>query len=248
MTPSLLQIQHMTKTYQRGTETIHALDDVSFSMQEGEFIAIMGTSGSGKSTLLNILGALDQPTSGTLRLRDEAQREIFTEPAATLYRQQNIGFIFQSFHLLDDLTVSENVALPLMLAGTDAKTIRQRVEHLLEHVGLSRWAKHRPTELSGGQQQRVAIARALIAEPPIVLADEPTGNLDFRTSTEIMTLLKALNKEQQTSILLVTHDAQVASYADRVLYFHDGRIVADQPSTGELGPIMETFERYVRSV
>jgi len=244
----LLEVERLSKTYIRGTETIHALKQVSFTLEEGGFIAIMGTSGSGKSTLLNILGALDAPTGGTLTLKEKRQRDIFTEPAATLYRQQHIGFIFQSFHLLDDLTVQENIALPLMLKGMDDKTINQEVEIWLKRVGLTKWNNHRPQELSGGQQQRVAIARALISRPPIILADEPTGNLDFKTSAEIMQLLQELNREQQTSILLVTHDATVAAHAKRVLYFHDGQIVADQLSTGDVAPILETYEQFVGAV
>lgn len=244
---ALLEVERLSKNYIRGTETIHALKQVSFTLEEGGFIAIMGTSGSGKSTLLNILGALDAPTGGTLTLKEKRQRDIFTEPAATLYRQQHIGFIFQSFHLLDDLTVQENIALPLMLKGMDDKTINQEVETWLKRVGLTKWNNHRPQELSGGQQ-RVAIARALISRPPIILADEPTGNLDFKTSAEIMQLLQELNREQQTSILLVTHDATVAAHAKRVLYFHDGQIVADQLSTGDVAPILETYEQFVGAV
>jgi putative ABC transport system ATP-binding protein len=245
---TLLEVERLSKTYTRGIEMVEALKQVSFKLEEGGFIAIMGTSGSGKITLLNILGALDAPTGGALTLKGKWQWNIFTEPAATLYRQQHIGFIFQSFHLLDDLTVLENIALPLMLKGIDEKTINQEVEIRLNRVRLRKWNDHRPQELSGGQQQRVAIARALISRPPIILADEPTGNIDVKTSAEIMQLLQELNRDQQTSILLVTHDATVAAHAKRVLYFHDGQIVADQPSTSDVAPILETYEKFVGTV
>lgn len=240
---TLLRVDNLTKEFQRGPHTVEALNNVSFEMREGEFLVIMGTSGSGKSTMLNILGALDSPTKGTIFLKGESKKKSFEEPEATIYRKNNIGFIFQSFNLLNDLTVYENVSLPLMLNGLSTRDINQKVKDMLERVNLSQWSTHRPTELSGGQQQRVAIARALITNPPIILADEPTGNLDFNTSNEILHLLSDLNKEFKTSIILVTHDPKVASFADKILYFHDGKIVDHQVSKGDMKPILEKFER-----
>lgn len=239
----LLSVKNLTKEFERGKNIVKALKDVSFDMYEGEFLSIMGTSGSGKSTMLNILGALDEPTKGSIHLLGEDKLDFFKEPEATTYRKNNIGFIFQSFNLLNDLTVFENIELPLMLNGSSKKDIDVKVKSMLERVKLEKWSTHRPTELSGGQQQRVAIARALITNPPIILADEPTGNLDFNTSNEILNLLSDLNEEFGTSIILVTHDPKVASYSDRILYFHDGEIVDDQRSRGDVRPILDKFEK-----
>jgi len=239
----LLSVKNLTKEFQTGKNTIKALKNVSFDMYEGEFLSIMGTSGSGKSTMLNILGALDEPSKGSIYLSGEAKLNFFKEPDATIYRKNNIGFIFQSFNLLNDLTVFENVALPLMLNSYKKKDIEEKVNSMLKRVKLDNWSTHRPTELSGGQQQRVAIARALITNPPIVLADEPTGNLDFNTSNEILTLLSELNAEFGTSIILVTHDPKVASFSNRILYFHDGEIVANQSSKGDVKLILDKFEK-----
>lgn len=220
----ILSVKNLNKVYKRADEKIMALKDVNFSLLEGEFLAIMGTSGSGKSTLLNILGAMDEPTSGEIEIRGVYNQNIFKEPYATTYRRENIGFIFQSFHLLKDLTVEENISLPLILKNVNFQTIEASVNKMLELVHLTKWRKHRPLELSGGQQQRVAISRALITSPPLILADEPTGNLDFNTSTSILNVLKEINKSFNQSIVIVTHDPYVASFANRVLFFHDGSI------------------------
>jgi putative ABC transport system ATP-binding protein len=219
---AVLSVKHLIKTYKAGRDEIIALNNVSFELYLGEFLAIMGTSGSGKSTLLNILGALDEPNSGEILLNGIGVKNMFKEPEATKYRSENVGFIFQSYNLLKDLTVEDNISLPLILQGTNSEG---KVAELLEYVGLTKWKKHLPIELSGGQQQRVAIGRALITSPPIVLADEPTGNLDFNTSTELLKMLTNTAKKLKQSIILVTHDPIVASYADRVLFFHDGKIV-----------------------
>lgn len=224
-TSQVLSVKDLSKTYEGASYNVEALKNVSFDLIKGELLAVMGTSGSGKSTLLNILGALDEPNKGTITLNGKTKEDMFKEPNATQYRRENIGFIFQSFNLLKDLTVEENIALPLILLGTHEDTMMKNVEEMLELVGLSEWRKNRPVQLSGGQQQRVAIARALITSPPIILADELTGNLDFNTSTDILKVLVDMKKKLNQSIIMVTHDPMVATYADRVLFFHDGQIV-----------------------
>ncbi|MNK70813.1 Bacitracin export ATP-binding protein BceA [compost metagenome] len=221
----VLSVENLSKTYKNMEHEIHALKNVSFQLHQGEFLAIMGTSGSGKSTLLNILGALDEPTQGKIRLQGEEMKNMFIEPHASKYRGDYVGFVFQSYHLLKDLNVEENVSLPLILRGLEKDKILGKTAEVLELVGLTEWRSHRPIQLSGGQQQRVAIARAIISSPPIVLADEPTGNLDFNTSSEILDVLVEMKRRLNQSIILVTHDPRVATYADRVIFFHDGQIV-----------------------
>lgn len=221
----VLRIEGLSKSYLLGKNKISALKDVSFSLNQGELLAIMGSSGSGKSTLLNILGALDSPDSGKVFINGVLQEEYHIEPFATKYRSENIGFVFQSFNLLRDLTVEENVALPLILKGLKSKEVQKKVEEELELVGLSRWKKHKTSELSGGQQQRAALARAKITEPNLLLADEPTGNLDYNTSLEVLKIFKMMREKLNQSIIIVTHDPMVASYADRVIFFNDGQIV-----------------------
>ncbi|MFP3846229.1 ABC transporter ATP-binding protein [Priestia filamentosa] len=240
----ILEIKNLTKVYEGEQHQVKALKDVSFQLELGEMIAVMGTSGSGKSTLLNILGALDEPTTGSVELNGNSSKEMFKEPHASLYRRNNIGFIFQSFHLLKDLSVEENIALPLILKGIHKDLITPKVNQVIKLVGLMDWKKHRPIQLSGGQQQRVAIARAIITTPPIILADEPTGNLDFNTSTEILNILVDMKKQLNQSIILVTHDANVATYADRVLFFHDGYIVDEYQckANNDLENILENFK------
>ncbi|MNI30615.1 ABC transporter ATP-binding protein YxdL [compost metagenome] len=221
----VLSIRNLSKTYTGSGYKVKALKNTSFDLHKGEFIAVMGTSGSGKSTLLNLIGALDTPDDGTIALNGNVSTNMFIEPDATHYRGDNIGFIFQSYNLLKDLTVEENIALPLILKDAHPDEIEKSVLHMLEMVGLGKWRKHRPVQLSGGQQQRVAIGRALITSPPIILADEPTGNLDFNTTNEILHVLVDLKTKLNQSIILVTHDPNVATFADRVLFFHDGGIV-----------------------
>lgn len=221
----ILSIQNLSKVYETAGENLRALDEVSFQLYEGELLAVMGTSGSGKSTLLNLLGAMDEPTSGKVLLQGHFDEAMFKEPQATVYRREKVGFIFQAFNLLKDLSVEENIALPLILRGDLDEFIRKDVNQMLEITGLERWRKHRPIELSGGHQQRVAIGRALITSPQIILADEPTGNLDYNTSKDILTTLIKMKEQFNQSIIMVTHDPSVAAYADRVLFFHDGKIV-----------------------
>lgn len=236
----ILSVNGLSKVYKGEGFKVEALKQISFHLETGEMIAVMGTSGSGKSTL----GALDEPTAGVIKIDGQHSKDMFQEPKASLYRRDNIGFIFQSFHLLKDLSVEENISLPLILKGVDKSLITSKVNQVIELIGLTDWKKHRPVQLSGGQQQRVAIGRAIIAAPPIILADEPTGNLDFNTSRDILNVLVDMKKQLNQSIILVTHDANVATYADRVLFFHDGSIVDEYKCGAEndLEYILEKFK------
>ena len=221
----LIELRDVYKIYQMGEESVHALDGVSFCVDEGEFVAIVGSSGSGKSTAMNIIGCLDVPTSGTYHLGgidvstmdDDQQAEI---------RNKMLGFIFQQYNLIPKLNVLENVELPLLYAGLSGEERRQRALTALERVGLSDKRKNLPSQLSGGQQQRVSIARALAGQPSVILADEPTGALDSRTGREVLNFLKKLNREGDT-VVLITHDNTIAVKADRIIRLQDGRIIYD---------------------
>ena len=218
---NILEVQNLCKTYGKGEAGVRALDNVSFSVGKGEFIAIVGESGSGKSTLLNVVGALDNPTSGKVLIDG---KDIFSMPEKrlTVFRRQNIGFIFQSFNLIPELNVEQNITFPLLLDYQ--KPDQKYVEELLGILGLKERRKHLPSELSGGQQQRVAIGRALAARPAIIMADEPTGNLDSRNSQEVITLLKSMSAKYRQTILMITHNENHAEGADRVLRMTDGRL------------------------
>jgi len=218
---NILEVQNLCKTYGKGEAQVRALDHVSFSVGKGEFIAIVGESGSGKSTLLNVVGALDNPTSGKVMIDG---KDIFSMPEKklTVFRRQNIGFIFQSFNLIPELNVEQNITFPLLLDYR--KPDQKYVEELLEILGLKERRKHLPSELSGGQQQRVAIGRALAARPAIIMADEPTGNLDSRNSQEVITLLKSMSAQYRQTILMITHNENHADATDRVLRMTDGRL------------------------
>ncbi len=218
----VIEAQDLTKVYRMGTTEVHALRGVSLRVAAGEFLALMGASGSGKSTLMHLLGCLDTPTAGRYRLEGQDVSTLSDE-ARSCVRNTRIGFVFQSFNLLPRLDALENVALPLLYRGR-VKNTHRRATEALERVGLADRARHRPMELSGGERQRVAIARALVVEPVIILADEPTGNLDSATGDEVIKLLTGLHAEGRT-ILVVTHDAQVAACAQRTLYMRDGQIV-----------------------
>ncbi|MCP4143152.1 MAG: ATP-binding cassette domain-containing protein [Chloroflexi bacterium] len=209
--------------FELGSTDVKALDKINLEIDQGEFVALVGPSGSGKSTLLNLLGGLDRPTSGELNMLGLGLEDA-TETELTAHRRHNVGFIFQSFNLLPTLTALENVALPLMLSGVSLKERHARAEDLLKRVGLAHRLDHRPTEMSGGEQQRAAIARALINNPQLILADEPTGNLDSSTGDEVMQLLRNLNAESSVTLIVVTHDPEVAAYADRIIYLRDGGI------------------------
>jgi putative ABC transport system ATP-binding protein len=221
----MIEIINAGKTYRQGTREVHALRDVSLSIKKGEFLSIMGPSGSGKSTLLNLIGGLDQPTSGEIFIDDKPLHGI-SDDELTLIRRRRIGFIFQFFNLLPILTAAENVGLPLLLEGIPFSRINPKAISLLEQVGLGERTEHRPEQLSGGEMQRVAIARALITDPAVLLADEPTGNLDSHTSEEIFMLLANLNEKGQT-IVMVTHDPKAAAYGTRVITLKDGSLSED---------------------
>jgi len=213
----------LTRTFQVGETTIEALRGIDLEVAKGEFVALVGPSGSGKSTLLNLVGGLDHPTGGELWVNG-IELSASKEKALTEHRRRRVGFVFQSFNLLPRLTAVENVAVPLMFIGVPEQERLQRAGNLLMQVGLQRRMDHRPAQLSGGEQQRVAIARALVNQPAIILADEPTGNIDSATGSEIMDLLRRLNREQGVTLLLVTHDPDAASFADRVVQLRDGQI------------------------
>ena len=224
----VIRTHGLTKTYVSGTNEVHALRGIDLTIATGELVAIMGTSGSGKSTLMNLLGCLDSPTSGTYEL-DGVRVESLGRNELAAIRNQKLGFVFQGFNLLPRTTALENVELPMLYDRSGRKRdTRKLATAALERVGLGQRLDHQPSELSGGQQQRVAIARALVTEPALVLADEPTGNLDTRTTIEVMALFQELN-EQGITIVLVTHEPEVAVYAKRVVEVRDGRIVRDEP-------------------
>lgn len=226
----MISVKDLTRHYQMGDETVRALEGVNFTVDEGDFVAIVGPSGSGKSTLMNLLGALDSPTQGQYHL-DGREVETMNDDELALIRNQSIGFIFQMFHLLPRLTAVENVELPLVYRGMPGPQRRQAALEMLRRVGLSDRSSHRPNELSGGQRQRVAIARALVGHPAILLADEPTGALDSRTGAEILELFDELHREGKT-ILLITHDAKIARHARRIVQIQDGRVLWQGPSEG----------------
>ena len=221
MIMNILEVQNLCKTYGKGEAQVRALDNVSFSVGKGEFIAIVGESGSGESTLLNVVGALDNPTSGKVLIEG---KDIFSMPEKklTVFRRQNIGFIFQSFNLIPELNVEQNITFPLLLDYQ--KPDQKYVEELLGILGLKERRKHLPSQLSGGQQQRVAIGRALAARPAIIMADEPTGNLDSKNSQEVITLLKSMSAKYRQTILMITHNENHADATDRVLRMTDGRL------------------------
>jgi putative ABC transport system ATP-binding protein len=222
----LIQTRDLVKVYTMGDTEIRALDKVSVDIDEGEFVAVMGPSGSGKSTFMNVLGCLDRPTSGEYVLRGKKISDLAADDLAEV-RNRNIGFVFQQFNLLPRTPAMENVELPLVYAGLPKKDRQEKAKAMLARVGLGERAHHHPAQLSGGQQQRVAIARALVTEPLLILADEPTGALDSRTSLEIMALLQELNRQGMT-VVLVTHEPDIARFAARTLAFRDGKVEQDR--------------------
>ena len=227
-TSPAIEVRDLHKTYDLGEVQVHALRGVSLAVERGEFVAIMGASGSGKSTFMNLIGCLDRPTRGTYYL-DGKDVSRASKRERSRIRNQKIGFVFQGFNLLPRTSALENAELPLLYAGVSRRERIERASEVLHAVGLGGREKHHPSQLSGGQQQRVAIARALINNPSILLADEPTGNLDTRTSVEIMEIFQRLNQERRLTILLVTHEEDIARYADRMVRFRDGRVQRDTP-------------------
>lgn len=221
----ILRVENICKAYDTGGNIVEALSDVSFSVHKGEFVAIIGASGSGKSTLLHILGGIDRPTSGTVYVDGQNVYEQ-SEDQLAVFRRRQVGLIYQFYNLIPVLTVEENIALPVKLDGR--KVNKNRLAELLKILGLTKRRKHLPNQLSGGQQQRVSIGRALINAPAIILADEPTGNLDTQNTQEIMQLLKASNKTYNQTIILITHDRDIALQADRILEISDGQLIRDE--------------------
>ena len=228
-----LSLRDVVKTYVMGADTVHALRGVSLDIHKNEYVAVMGPSGSGKSTLMNVIGCLDVPTSGTYSLEGQPVADMSEYQLADI-RNQRIGFVFQTFNLIPRANIFHNVELPLIYAGIAKAKRRERVERAIERVGLANRIRHKPNELSGGQRQRVAIARALVGNPSIILADEPTGNLDSKTGDEIMTLLDELHQAGQT-IILVTHEDYIAEHAHRVIRLRDGIIESDAPAATRAG-------------
>ena len=222
----VIQLDHVHKTYTMGDVEVHALRGISLTINEGEFVAIMGASGSGKSTTMNIIGCLDRPTRGKYILDGEDVSELSKDERADI-RCQKIGFVFQGFNLLSRTSALENVELPMLYAGANGATRHQRAMDALASVGLAGREQNNPNQLSGGQQQRVAVARALVNNPALILADEPTGNLDSRTSVEVMEIFQRLNRERGITLVLVTHEPDIADYASRVVVFRDGKIEKD---------------------
>ncbi len=245
-TRKLIEITDLTKVYGTGSVAVHALRGVNAIVEKGEFVAVMGASGSGKSTLMNILGCLDRPTSGTYVLDGEDVSRLSKNDLARI-RNKKIGFVFQSYNLLPRLTAVKNVMLPMLYNGHHRRSDKERYERalaMLESVGLRDRAHHRPNELSGGEQQRVAIARALVNDPSIILADEPTGNLDSRSSDEIMDLLYHLH-EQGVTIVMVTHESKLAERAGRVIYLQDGQVISERLYASSLGKVNGSADQEV---
>lgn len=245
---SVLTTEKLHKEYKMGSSNVPALKGIDFIVNKGEFVAIMGPSGSGKSTLLHLIGGLDKPTDGEIILAGQ-RLSLLKDKQITLIRRRNVGFVFQFFNLLPTLTAEENVTLPILIDGKVTSKHRDRLDNIFELVGLSDRRRHKPEQLSGGEQQRVAIARALITEPSIVLADEPTGNLDSKTGNTIMELLRLSCNELEQTIIVVTHDPRAASFADRVVFLRDGyiakevRFESDTSNNQKLRAIIDEMEK-----
>ena len=230
----MVRLQDVVKHYQQGDAVVRAVAGVSLSVGAGEFVVIMGPSGSGKSTVLHLMGGLDVPDSGEVFVNDRCLSHL-SDDEITLLRRRRIGFVFQFFNLLPTLTAAENVGLPLLLDGKRPREVRPRVARLLELVGLGKRADHRPDQLSGGEMQRVAIARALVTEPVVLLADEPTGNLDSASGTEILELIRAMRERFAQAVVMVTHDHRAAAYGDRIVTLRDGKVESDERQESRAG-------------
>jgi ABC-type lipoprotein export system ATPase subunit len=238
---TIIEVEDIRKTYRMGDIQVPVLKGVSFTVARGELVALMGASGSGKSTLMNILGCLDRPDSGRYRLDGQEMSDLSADERA-MARNGKLGFVFQSFNLLPRTSALDNVAMPLSYSAghLSEREARRRAARMLERVGLAERMDHEPARLSGGQQQRVAIARALINEPPLILADEPTGNLDSQTSQEVLAMFQELNRKEGITLIMVTHDVQVARYAQRAIHIHDGLVVS--PPSGDNGLRAPAYE------
>ncbi|MBL4936562.1 ABC transporter ATP-binding protein [Clostridium sp. YIM B02515] len=221
---AVIEAKALVKTFKLGEVEVEVLKNIDLEIKEGEFVTIMGPSGSGKSTLLYLLGGLDKPTSGSVKIAGK-ELSYMKDKEQSIMRRRNVGFVFQFYNLIPNLDVEENIMLPLLLDGKKLKSYKERLEEILEVVGLADRRKHTPRELSGGQQQRVAIARALVGDPDVILADEPIGNLDSKTGTEVMELLRKINLEKKKTIVQVTHSKEAAGYGQRIVYVKDGKVV-----------------------
>lgn len=233
---SIIEVKNVSKFYRMGDEKIVALNNVSFSMEKGKFYCLLGTSGSGKSTLLNLLAGLEKPSRGEIKIKNISMEKM-SEKKLAKFRQSYIGFVFQSYNLLPMLTALENVCIPLIFKGIKKSAREKRAAELLKAVGLEGRIKHRPNQMSGGQQQRVSIARAFIGNPEIVFADEPTGNLDTKTSQEVMNLITTMAKKHNQTLVIVTHDREIAHYADEIIYIRDGNIEKIEQSNVHKGAL-----------
>jgi len=231
---NIIELQNVSKIYQMGTEKVVALNNINLTIKPGEFCCLLGTSGSGKSTLLHLMAGLEKPTKGQIRIKDK-RVETMTEKQLTGFRQKYIGFVFQSFNLLPTLTALENVELPLVFKGIPRSKRKKEAAAMLQAVGLGNRLHHKPSQMSGGQQQRVGIARAFITNPEIIFADEPTGNLDSRTTREIMNLICSIARKNKQTVVLVTHDIELAEYADKIIHIRDGSIEKIEMNTNKVG-------------
>lgn len=219
----LIEVKNIRKVYRMGEEKVVALDNINFTIEQGEFCCLLGTSGSGKSTLLNLMAGLEKPTKGEIKIKDK-HVEKMNEKQLAVFRRNHVGFVFQSYNLLPTLTALENVSLPLIFKGVSKSAREKRAAEMLKAVGLDKRLKHRPSQMSGGQQQRVSIARAFIGKPEIVFADEPTGNLDTKTTKEVMDLITSMARKNKQTLIIVTHDVEIAEYADKIIHVRDGNI------------------------
>lgn len=244
---SLIQTQSLTKTYGSGTTAVTALDHINLTIQPGEFVAIMGPSGCGKSTLLHLIGGLDKPTEGKVLLEGTAIEDM-SDDKLTELRRRKMGFVFQFFNLIPVLTAVENAALPVTLDGVKPTEAKAKATEWLTRFGLGERLNNRPDQLSGGQQQRVAIARALVAEPNLILADEPTGNLDTRSSDEIASLLRKVSQEYNRTVVMVTHDPRIAAYADRIIFLKDGKMIDETAFTSKNGNNADVVEEKMKAI
>lgn len=236
MSKPIVEVKNLYKSFTRGSEEIQVLQDLNLTVNEAEFLTLMGPSGSGKTTLLNLIAGLDRPTSGTIIVKDQVISSM-SESELARWRTRNVGFVFQFYYLLPVLTAYENVELPLLLLPMTASQRRQQVLRALDLVGLSNRLNHRPGQLSGGQQQRVGIARAIVTDPTLIVADEPTGDLDSRSADEILTILELLRSQLGKTIIMVTHDPHAAERSQRVLHLEKGRLVSDTATTGKPTPV-----------
>jgi len=236
----VIAVDDLSKIYKLGTESVKALDHISLTIKKGEVCCLIGTSGSGKSTLLNMIAGLEKPSKGKIRINN-IKIDKFSESKLAIFRQKNLGFVFQSYNLLPTMTALENVVMPMMFCGMKKREREDKAKIMLKSVGLKNRMRHKPTQMSGGQQQRVAIARAFAPLPPIILADEPTGNLDSATTLEVMDMIISLVRKNHQTLIIVTHDPEISVYADRIIHIKDGQIISDEKNISIIGRSTENI-------